>query len=58
MDHGNPDYAVLAESFGARGFRVTSRHALRRALTRAWAARVPVVIDVRVKKPDLAAPAF
>jgi acetolactate synthase-1/2/3 large subunit len=44
----NPDFVTFAESFGARGVRVHSADALRDALTEAFAADLPVVIDVPV----------
>ena len=44
----NPDYVSYAESFGAKGVRVHSPDELRDALTEAFAADLPVVIDVPV----------
>jgi len=44
----NPDFVALAESFGASGVRVRSADSLRDALTDAYAADVPVVIEVPV----------
>ena len=44
----NPDFVSLAESFGAKGVRVHSPAELRDALTEAFAADLPVVIDVPV----------
>ncbi|MCZ6558486.1 MAG: thiamine pyrophosphate-binding protein [SAR324 cluster bacterium] len=42
----NPDFAALAESFGARGFKVDAPEAFLPALKEALAADVPVVIEV------------
>ena len=42
----NPDFVALAESFGALGVRVLSADGLRDALTDAFAADLPVVIEV------------
>ena len=44
----NPDYVSYAESFGAKGVRVHSANELRGALAEAFAADLPVVIDVPV----------
>ena len=44
----NPDFVSLAESFGALGVRVHSADGLRDALAEAFAAVLPVVIDVPV----------
>ena len=44
----NPDFAALAESFGARGYRVGSARELSEALARALAHPGPSVIDVPV----------
>ncbi|MXZ21169.1 MAG: hypothetical protein F4Y84_11300 [Caldilineaceae bacterium SB0665_bin_25] len=44
----NPDFVALAESFGALGVRVHSANSLRDALTDAYAADRPVVIEVPV----------
>ena len=44
----NPDFVALAESFGGSGVRVRSADSLRDALTDAYAADVPVVIEVPV----------
>jgi len=43
----SPDYAKMAESYGAAGIRVDHREELRPALRTALAASRPVVIDVR-----------
>ena len=47
-DPVNPDYVSYAKSFGAKGVRVHSPAELRDALTEAFAADLPVVIDVPV----------
>ena len=47
-DLANPDFVALAESFGALGVRVHSADSLRDALTDAYAAEMPVVIEVPV----------
>jgi acetolactate synthase-1/2/3 large subunit len=46
----NPDFVRLAESFGVMGLRVRSPAELRQALGKAFAARVPVLIDFPVGK--------
>lgn len=46
----NPDFVALAESFGARGYRVDSPRALRSVLAQAIAADKPAVIDVSIEK--------
>ncbi len=43
-----PDYAKLAEAYGAVGFTVNEREELRPALEEAFGCGRPVVIDVRV----------
>jgi acetolactate synthase-1/2/3 large subunit len=45
-DLHNPDFVRLAESFGAMGLRVGDPQGLRAALEKAFAATVPVVIEV------------
>ena len=45
-DLENPDFVKLAESFGARGYRVDSPAALRTVLEQALAADKPCLIDV------------
>jgi thiamine pyrophosphate-dependent acetolactate synthase large subunit-like protein len=44
----NPDFVAFAKSFGALGVRVHSANGLRDALTDAFAADLPVVIEVPV----------
>lgn len=45
-DHGNPDYAKIANLFGAHGERVERIEDLKPALNRALAASKPAVLDV------------
>jgi len=45
---GNPDFAALAEAFGAKGYRVDSARALATALADALTRPGPSVIDVPV----------
>jgi acetolactate synthase-1/2/3 large subunit len=44
----NPDFVKLAESFGAKGYRISSEDELLPVLTEALAQKVPVVIDCPV----------
>jgi len=44
----NPDFVTFAESFGARGIRVTTPTELREALIGAFNANAPVLIEVPV----------
>ncbi len=48
VDFGNPDLVALAESFGAKGFRVSQSTELRSCLAEAFKAERPVVIDCPV----------
>ncbi|MFC1953223.1 thiamine pyrophosphate-dependent enzyme [Chloroflexota bacterium] len=45
----NPDFAALAESFGARGYKLSSYKELRSVLHSALAEKGPVVIEVPVE---------
>lgn len=45
VDFGNPDLVRYAESFGARGYRITDVSELRPVLTEALRSALPVVID-------------
>ena len=47
-DLSNPDFVKLAESYGARGFRIGSASELIPALNEAFALKVPSVIEVPV----------
>ena len=49
-DFSDVDFASVAESFGATGYRVSSADHFKTALASAIAARVPSLIDVRVSK--------
>ncbi len=48
VDFGNPDFVVLAESFGCEAYRIEAASELRPALEQAFQAKVPVVIDCPV----------
>ncbi len=50
----NPDFASLAESFGARGIKLSHHSELKKALHSALAESGPVVIEV--PQPDIALP--
>ena len=43
--HGNPDFARVAEAFGATGLRVSTADEATAALEKALSVRGPVVID-------------
>jgi acetolactate synthase-1/2/3 large subunit len=45
VDHGNPDFAKLAELFGCRGYRVDSPGGFGDALSAAIASGEPCIID-------------
>ena len=49
----NPDYLKLAEAFGCRATRPVSLEAFQRALTDAFAADGPTLIEVRQDAPFL-----
>lgn len=55
VDHGNPDFAKLADLFGCRGFRVDSPGQFDAALRDALATGAPCVIDV-ILDPDARPP--
>jgi len=48
VDFGNPDFVMLAESFGCRGYRVTKTQDLLPILEDAFSQNVPSVIDCPV----------
>ncbi|HMU55780.1 MAG TPA: thiamine pyrophosphate-dependent enzyme, partial [Nitrospira sp.] len=48
VDFGNPDLVRYAESFGARGYRVSELSELGSVLTEAFQSAMPVVIDCAV----------
>jgi acetolactate synthase I/II/III large subunit len=52
----NPDFMVLAQSFGIDGHRVTSPEALRPVLKKALGAGVPVLIEVQVPQGSEVSP--
>jgi acetolactate synthase-1/2/3 large subunit len=52
IDFGNPDLVKLAESFGARGYRVERAEDFGALLQDALAQRVPAVIDVPIDYRD------
>ena len=52
----NPDFMMLAESFGATAMRARSPDELRRALDRAFGMRGPVVIEVPVPQGSEVSP--
>lgn len=55
VDHGNPDFAKLAELFGCNGYRVDQPGAFDAALQDAIASGRPCVIDV-IMDPDARPP--
>jgi len=55
VDHGNPDFAKLAELFGCRGFRVERPGEFKAALDAAIASGEPCLIDALVD-PDARPP--
>jgi acetolactate synthase I/II/III large subunit len=54
-DLANPDFARLAEAFGATGIRVEREADIDAALDRAFAAAGPVLIDVRTSLEHISA---
>ena len=48
LDFGNPDFVKYAESFGAKGYRVTAADELQPLLERAIADNTVVIIDCPV----------
>ena len=55
VDHGNPDFAKLADLFGCEGFRVDTPGQFEAALRAAIASGAPCVIDV-IMDPDARPP--
>jgi acetolactate synthase I/II/III large subunit len=51
--HGNPDFAALARSFGAAGFRLERVEDIAGVLGEAFAAPGPAVVDVIIDPDDL-----
>ena len=52
-EHGNPDFAELAESFGAKGLRLDRGDKIDEVLDAALAEKGPVVIDVLIDPEEL-----
>jgi len=52
-EHGNPDFAELAKSFGAAGYRLDREELIEEVLDAALAEEGPAVIDVIVDSDDL-----
>ena len=52
-EHGNPDFAELARSFGAAGYRLDREELIEEVLDAALAEEGPVVIDVILDSDDL-----
>ncbi len=52
LDFTNPDFVMLAESFGAHGFSVTSSDGLEQVLVEALSKKGPVVVDVPIDYSD------
>ena len=48
VEFGNPDFVALAHAFGCEGLKIGAAKELRPALERAFAARVPVLVDCPV----------
>ena len=55
VDHGNPDFAKLAELFGCRGYRVDQPGQFHDALTDAVSTGEPCIVDVIID-PDARPP--
>jgi acetolactate synthase-1/2/3 large subunit len=51
--HGNPDFAALARSFGATGFRLEKVEDIKGTLAEALAAPGVAVVDVIIDPEDL-----
>jgi acetolactate synthase-1/2/3 large subunit len=54
-DLANPDFARLAEAFGATGIKIERDDEIDGALDRAFAATRPVLIDVRTSLEHISA---
>ncbi|MEW6200696.1 MAG: thiamine pyrophosphate-binding protein [bacterium] len=52
--HGNPDFARLAESFGAKGIRIEKPDEVSAKVKETMDADVPVVVDVIIDPDDMA----
>ena len=55
VDHGNPDFARLAELFGCRGYRVDQPGSFDETFREALTTGAPCVIDV-IMDPDARPP--
>ena len=57
VDHGNPDFAKLAELFDCRGFRVDKpgqfAHSLKDALASGEPSIIDVIIDPEARPPRI-----
>ena len=52
-EHGNPDFAGLAASFGAVGYRLAEADQIEEVLDAAISEKRPVIVDVTVDPEDL-----
>ncbi|MFH1149639.1 MAG: thiamine pyrophosphate-binding protein [Actinomycetota bacterium] len=52
-EHGNPDFAALARSFGAAGYTLDRAERIEEVLSSAVAEEGPVVVDVIIDPADL-----
>jgi acetolactate synthase-1/2/3 large subunit len=52
-EHGNADFAALAKSFGAAGYRLDREADMEAVLEKALAEEGPVVVDVTIDPEDL-----
>lgn len=52
----NPDYALLAKSFGAEGFRVTRPDELKETVAQAFTTEGPCLVDIEVSGDELPIP--
>ena len=48
----NPDFAVLAEAFGAKGISVDKKDAVPEALEQMLAAKGPCLVDFKVEREE------
>jgi acetolactate synthase-1/2/3 large subunit len=55
---GSPDWAKLADAFGAKGMKVEAKDELEDAMSEAIAAEGPVLVDVRVTPTEDCFPMF
>jgi acetolactate synthase-1/2/3 large subunit len=51
--HGNPDFAALAASFGAAGWRLERPEDIETVLTEALSTEGPAVVDVKIDPDDI-----